>query len=124
MRIALLLWFSSLLYAQTLSPQAPHTGMATISGVVLEASGKPYVGARVWTMKVPPHQFRTREGLQEVVAAHSPATDAQGRFQLSVAPGSYLVCAFPPGVGLDDTKMALPRVSPPRRNTPLLPPLL
>jgi hypothetical protein len=38
--------------------------------------------------------------------------DAQGRFHVTVAPGSYLVCAFPPGVGLDETKMALPACFP------------
>jgi hypothetical protein len=111
MRIALLLWLSSLLHAQTVSPQAPRTvhsegvvAMATISGVVLDASGKPYAGAYIWTTAAlwPP--------FPEIWDRY--ATDAQGRFRLTVAPGSYLVCAFPPGVGLDETKMALPACFP------------
>jgi hypothetical protein len=111
MRIALLLWLSSLLHAQTVSPQPPRTvhsegvvAMATIFGVVLDASGKPYAGAQIWTTAaswpLPPETWDRY------------ATDAQGRFRLAVAPGSYLVCAFPPGVGLDETKMALPACFP------------
>ena len=112
MRIALLLWLSSVLHAQTASPQPPRTvhsedvvTMAAIFGVVLDASGKPYAGAQIWTAaaSVPPHPETSLDGY---------ATDAQGRFRLTVAPGSYLVCAFPPGVGLDETKMALPTCFP------------
>jgi len=111
MRIALMLGLSSLLHAQTVSPQLPRTvhsegvvAMATIFGVVLDASGKPYAGAWIWTTAAsepPPPETWDRY-----------ATDAQGRFRLTVAPGSYLVCAFPPGVGLDETKMALPTCFP------------
>jgi hypothetical protein len=55
-------------------------------------------------MEVGPHPFRHWED--------SYATDAQGRFRLTVVPGSYFVCAFPPGVPLDETKMALPACFP------------
>ena len=103
---------ASFLYAQTLSPQPA----GTISGVVLDAAGKPYAGAQVWTMEVGPHQFRHWED--------SYAPDAQGRFRLTVVPGSYFVCAFPPGVPLDKRKWLCRRVSPRRRPTPLPPPLL
>ena len=112
MRIALLLWLSSLLHAQTVSPQPPRTvhsedvvAVATISGVVLDASGKPYAGAQIWTTAAlePPPPETWLDGY---------ATDAQGRFRLTVAPGSYLVCAFPAGVGLDETKMTLPACFP------------
>jgi hypothetical protein len=111
MRIALLLWLSSLLHAQTVSPQPPRTvhsegvvAMATISGVVLDASGKPYAGAWIWTTAA------SEPPTPETWDGH--ATDAQGRFRLTVAPGSYLVCALPPGVGLDETKIALPACFP------------
>jgi hypothetical protein len=88
------------LYAQTHSPQPSRT----ISGVVLDASGQAYAGSKVWAMEVGPHPFRHGED--------SYATDSEGRFRLSVVPGSYFVCAFPPGVPLDETKMALPACFP------------
>jgi hypothetical protein len=91
---------ASFLYGQT--PARPTPG--TISGVVLDVSGKPYAGAQIWTMEVGPHQFRHWED--------SYATDAQGRFRLTVVPGAYYVCAFPPGVSLDETKMAMPACFP------------
>jgi hypothetical protein len=75
--------------------------LATVTGVVVDAAGKPSPGARIdfISLDKPPNQ----QGA--IFAQDNPAADAQGRFEAVVLPGSYHVCATPQVFGRSQAKV-------------------
>ena len=69
--------------------------LVTISGVVVDAGGRPSPGASIASIALD----KQPAGNEVMFALNDKTTDAQGRFQPSVAPGDYHVCAIPQFIG-------------------------
>ena len=69
--------------------------LATIGGVVVDAGEKPSPGARISFISL----GKQPSGNAAIFAPSDTITDAQGRFQATVAPGAYHVCAAPQFLG-------------------------
>jgi hypothetical protein len=82
--------------------------LSTITGVVIDASGKRVSGALIATTVVP----WEKEHPQRLALESKPITDSEGRFQVPVVPNSYFVCAFPPAGEPGKAKIAIPACFP------------
>jgi hypothetical protein len=82
--------------------------LSTITGVVMDASGKPVSGVLIATTIVP----WEKEPPQGLAVESKPITDSEGHFQVPVVPNAYFVCAFPPAGEPGQAKIAIPACFP------------